>query len=553
MRVEIRDYRGVQRADITLNPVALVAGRNEMGKSCIAEATRAALTGNPIPIPGVLKKNADLLVRDGSEVGHVQVAVDGGSRAVSWPGAGLSAEGKDFFASDYATGYAHVLDLNIKDRSKVLADYIQSEPSGVDLTNACTDAGYNEAATTKVIESINNNGWDHTYKRAREYTATLKGQWQEVTGEKYGAKKGDAHRPDSAKDRDMLELALAEAEQAVVDTAGAVAVSESEIENLKRKVIEATEAGNVTELNDLLNEANASLEVLEQERAVMPEDPVSVPDEPGLGCPECGASLAIEKTGGNGIVLVPYAKPKQPKPLTKKVIDARNQWDEDIRNKRAAVNGLVQRISLATRAANDGQKAAARLEDIEKAPKLDEAAMELAKDAVGDARSALTDHDNRTRAYHLHGDLVKNDKLLLVLAPDGLRKRKLADKLGDFNSQLDTLSESAGWPQVYLDENLECHYDKRPIWAASLSGRWRARTILQVAMARMDGSVAVILDEADMLDTSGRNGLFKMLGGIALKALVCMTFSKRERVPLINQVDLGVSYWIEDGVAEAIR
>ena len=43
-----------------------------------------------------------------------------------------------------------------------------------------------------------------------------------------------------------------------------------------------------------------------------------------------------------------------------------------------------------------------------------------------------------------------------------------------------------------------------------------------------------------------------MLGGIAIKALVCMTFGGRERVPNLKLAKLGVSYWIEAGIAEAI-
>lgn len=563
MKVEIRDYRGCERADIDLSKIALVAGKNEMGKSAIAEATRAALSGNPIPIDGVLKKDAKLLVRDGATEGRASVILDGepttkGERTVCWPTAEVFSDGEEIKCSDYATGFTHILDLNSKDRSKVLAGYIKSVPTKDEVVKAAIDAGYTEAAIEKVWDSIDNSGWDYTYKRARDYTVTLKGQWQEVTGEKYGTKKGESYRvADGDEGLDALAEALATAEQTVLDTAGAVAVSDAEIANLERKVEVAADAGNVAKLNTKLDEVKKKLALVQQKRAECPDDPASVPDQPdALACPECGAALTMLAIAGGGRSLVAYMDLAKEEPLSPEAIKHRSALDLDIAEQAAAISGLEKKVGLATRQVLDGAAAAARLDEIEAAPKLDEVAIELAKDAVGDARSALKLFESKLRAYMLHGDLVKNDKLIGILAPDGLRKRKLAAKLGEFNDTLEILSTTASWPVVRLDENLDCHYGTRPIWGASKSGQWRARTIIQVAMAQIDGSAAVILDEADMLDSRGRNGLFNMLAAAQkacdLRALVCMTFSKIDKVPNLAEFGLGQSYWIDDGIAEAI-
>ncbi|MDK1046431.1 MAG: hypothetical protein QGM45_12210, partial [Anaerolineales bacterium] len=486
MRVEIRDYRGVERADIDMSLIALVAGPNETGKSCVAEATRAALTGNPIPIAGVLKKDAKLLVRDGAEKGHACVTDGEYSTMVCWPtGPTATAVSKSvpIKCSGYAAGFTHILDLNAKDRAKVLATYIKSMPTKEDVVNAATDAGYTEGAIAKIWESIEDAGWDHTYKRAREYTVTLKGQWQEVAGEKYGAKKGESYRVADDEGRSFLTDCLATAERAVVDTAGAVAVSESEIENLKRKIDEAAGVQNQIAINDELNATRDDLSKVQQERAAMPEDPDKAAAEPEvIPCPECGAALMIEAG-----VIHAYEKPKPPEALSPKVIQRREALDVTIAEHHEIIGALEQRIKAATKLTGEAKAAKARLKTIEAAPKLDEAVVELAKDTVGDARAALTSFDFKVRAYKLHGDLVKNDKLIGILAPDGLRKRKLAGKLDAFNATLAALCESARWPAVRLDENLECRYDIRPIWGASKSGQWRARAIIQVAMAQLDG------------------------------------------------------------------
>jgi len=555
MRAEIRDYRGVERADIDLSQIALVAGNNEQGKSCVAEAIGAALTGNAIPIANVLKKDAKLLVKDGADAARATVTDGPQEITVLWPGCTVKVSDEHgWIETDYAAGFSHVLDLNDRDRAKVLAHYMDSTPTKKDIELAAADAGYSEAAVAKIVESIESNGWDATYKKTRDYTVNLKGQWQGITGEKYGAKKGESFRlDDGGPIRGFLVECLATAEKAVLDTAGVVAVSEAEVAALER--LAGAKIESKIDVNNELNKARDLLDGLVADRASMPDDPEDVGGSLGkkpLACPECGVALSLLGAPGGKTRLIPHIEPEKVKPLSDSVIKRRDALDARLVEGKKVVGELEGKIITIQQQEKDAESAKKRLKEIDAAPKLDEAAVELAKDQVGDARSALTEFDNKVKAHKVHGDLAKNDLLIKVLAPDGLRKRVLAAKLGDFNSRLDTLSETAGWPQVLFDEDLNCHYGKRPFWAASMSGRWRARAVIQVAMAQIDKSAAVILDEADMLDTQGRNGLFKMLGSIAPKALVCMTFGGRDRAPQLKLAKLGVSYWIENGIAEEL-
>ena len=89
----------------------------------------------------------------------------------------------------------------------------------------------------------------------------------------------------------------------------------------------------------------------------------------------------------------------------------------------------------------------------------------------------------------------------------------------------------------------------------SKSEQYRVRAVFQVAMAIIDGSDLVVLDEADILDGPTRSGLFKMLDAATqegLAALVCMTLSRRDQAPDLAAIGLGRSYWLEAGVAEPI-
>jgi len=566
MKISVRDYKGVSRADIDLDRIALIAGQNEMGKTCVGEAARAALSGRAIPIAGVLKKDAKLLVRDGAESGYARAQNGESEQVARWPSATVVGTGDPIKCTDYASGFTHLLDLGSKERASVLAKYIDSEPTQEDVEAAARDAGYGDAAIAKIWESVRDTGYDVTYQRARDYTVKLKGQWEEATGEKkYGAKKGADWKPevfgfdekpvDLGDDRDALVEKVDATEQAVLDTAGAVAVSDAEIERLKRDIDAENTAENRIELNDMLVEPRDKLQKVMAERLAIPDDPEAQPLV--SACPECGAALCVVDACAEVSGQPPVLKLYKPRVIDEVAIKAagelRDALDEIIDEHKSEISELDARIRKVNDLISSGDTARTRLKEIEKTPKLDEVAIQKVKDEFSHARALVLAFDAKIRADKLHGDLVKNEKLIAILAPDGLRRRKLATKLDEFNARISTICASAAWPVVRVDEKLDCHYGTRPVWSASRSGQWRARAVIQIAMAMIDGSAAVILDEADMLDKRGRNGLFKALESSDVRAIVCMTFSSPKRVPDLEKAGFGSSFWISSGICKSLQ
>jgi len=82
------------------------------------------------------------------------------------------------------------------------------------------------------------------------------------------------------------------------------------------------------------------------------------------------------------------------------------------------------------------------------------------------------------------------------------------------------------------------------------------KAVLQVAIAQRDGSCMVIFDGADILDNSGREGLFTLLrvviGQPIRAALVAMTIPSASRVPNLREAGIGMSYWVNQGVSQPI-
>lgn len=586
LKISVRDYRGLERADIELNPLCLIAGQNEAGKSCLAQAVRAVLAGVAIPIPGVAKKDTKLLVRDGADEGRAVAIAGKEQRTVRWPKASVDTvceeghEAGGTWCSQFAVGLKHLLDLDDKERANVLAGYIDSAPSQADLMASMIDAGYSESSAERTWKSIAGpDGWDGTYKKAREYTATLKGQWEGVTGEKYGSKKAESWFPDNWPSEDAMvreDLAkMIEKKQSKLERViGQQAVGKAELDRLKElaaqepaaeKAIKAAEkkiAKLEKDYAKLADEVDTA--VKEEEEAIRAVEALPQPGqaENTVPCPACKADLVVvSKTE----IRLPLPAPSgeenfdrqraidEAEEAANRATDARKLAQEKAQAADADVKAARAELDQHQRNLESAQEAAQKLDQAQ-TDGASEEDVQAARDALSEAQQALAAFDAKAKADTIHTNIGKNDKLIAILAPDGLRRRKLAAGLEAFNDALAELCRAAKWPVVRIDENLQAHYGTRPVWAASASGQWRARVVIQVAMAQMDGSAAVVIDEADILDARGRNDLFKMMGSLTtpLRALICMTISKPSLVPDLEQAGLGTSYWVSAGIVETI-
>jgi hypothetical protein len=47
--------------------------------------------------------------------------------------------------------------------------------------------------------------------------------------------------------------------------------------------------------------------------------------------------------------------------------------------------------------------------------------------------------------------------------------------------------------------------------------------------------------------------LFSLLDSTELEAVVCMTLSQRSQLPDLAKIELGASYWIEDGICAPLQ
>ena len=544
MDISVKNYRGCELAEFSLAPVALVCGLNEAGKTSIAQAVSAALTRNAAPIDGIAKNAAKQLLRDGTSRGNCRVGDDSGWAQANWPGASCSDEGNAPRASDVAVGMSSFVDLKTGDRASMLISLMDALPSRDRLGAALADVAGPDVVD-KVWASIQADGWDAAHKRARTKGTELKGAWEAVAGEKWGKVKGEGWAP-AGVDVGASEAALSTTLQSA-EAGLETAIRNQAASGARRKMLEdlvSEDLPNIGSIATSVEAASAEFDRADAAAKALPHPDVG--DSHTAECPHCAGLLVVV---GRSDVRAPG----------KGLDDAENQRRQAAIESASKVRGEAQQkyqayrdeLAAAQRRAAEISRAKQELEAMPSGG-VSEDEIATARLAVSDAKTALSGLQAALKASLYHKGILTNEALAGVLSADGLRREVLAEKLAEFNKQVALICVEAGWPVVAVGDDMSVTYGGRAYILLSASAQFRARVALQLVMAGMDGSDAVIVDAADILDRGGRNGLFKAIGKARIKALVCMTMNGPDEVPRIAKAGLGQSYWIGGSVLAAI-
>lgn len=169
-------------------------------------------------------------------------------------------------------------------------------------------------------------------------------------------------------------------------------------------------------------------------------------------------------------------------------------------------------------------------------------------DAVNRARAALDLHTRKEKAEAERKKLVESQASLNKLVEyfgSEVKTELLAGSIGAFT---DSMNEVLGQWGYTCQLSIE-HYvfaimfrdsDNMPhpisLKHLSKSQRYRFATAFQVALAIISGFRFVIVDEADIYDTAGRNGLFTALNSGELDQAIVMGTDERTTVPDVEDV-----------------
>jgi energy-coupling factor transporter ATP-binding protein EcfA2 len=553
MKISILNFRRIKSAEIEPAKITLLAGRNGDGKTSILQAIAAALTGNTIPLIGLKKQDAMALVHTGAASGEITVDNKIGTSTVTYPDAKRSSEGAPLEISLTAAGMVSFVDLSTAERATFINDLMHSEPSHEDLISELEKIGASSDVLERVWQTIQAQGWDAAYKHAKEVGAKFKGGWEEITKDRYGLQKAETWvpaewEPDLADATETALKAELDHERQWLEAAiSDQAVNNAEVARL------AAAAGSVAGFQKAYDDTKTELDALftneHDLQKALRELPAS--EQPrSVACPHCKGALEVR---GSEVF---KAKTYTAEELSARTAALKDAQDA-LQRVKAEITGVNAKLGLDKAKFDAANNAAKKIAEI-KAKPAPSSGTET-KPAVDDCRSRVAHAENRLSAWTRcnnakvkHICIVKNQKIIEILAPEGLRLSRLKYALTEINKKLFDVAHATGWTPVEIEDDLSISFGDYQYLLQSMSMQYRIRISLQIAFTIIDQSQLVLIDGADILDSTGRNGLFKMLSGFPGKSVVAMTISKQDAVPAIDKLG-GSAYWIEDGTAQKIR
>jgi len=544
MKIKVANFRRISYADITVNKVTLVGGKNEAGKTSIAESVAAVLTGEPISYNGGLsKRELKNILHKGAKESQIQVEShneDGGFESLSYPSLVKTSSGMGLRASRIGTGLDKILTMTEKSRQAYFSEFFNAMPTKEQLETKIRVLNTGQILDfNELWNNIQGLGWDTVWNSYKTDGAKLKGKWEYITGEKYGCNKAEQWQPENweidllkANEED-LKKEVETAKEWVEAALKSEAVSEAEIEELTKTA--DTEDKLDAELKTKIKE----LKELKAKQKILKDKSIDYIAADTQACPYCKQALQVI----SGKIETAVGLNEQQ--LTK--LKAQKQANDSEIDELATL--IVASEQLINNLRQDYEKAilaTKKLNDLTSQKPTDKISSEDAKQRLKIAENRLKAFQDKSEVYNIHTDITNHVTIVDILSPGGLRKDVLKEALTNANKSL-AESNFTG-KEMLLNEDMTITYGEYHERFCSSSARFRINTVFQFMIAKRDESNIIVVDNADILDKEGRNGLMRLANKTNIPVLILMTINKKEQMPDMSKIG-GLGYWIEDGVA----
>lgn len=558
MHAIIKNFRGISDAEISIAPIALICGVNGQGKTSIARAIGAAACQRAVPFDKLTKKDSGIMLRHGTKSGSVMLAGDDGSTTVSWPKGEITSDGSPIVSSQIAVGLIDFLTMKEDAQLAYLIQLLNAEPTEADFHAETKLAGIDEKASNAVWKVISDKDWVSAHRRAVETGQQLKGAWQQVTGFTFGTSKftdwfpEDWHDSMKEVDVEILDSRITQLKKELEGAIGKSAVSQAERDRLKALVasIPSIEAS----IDEKTLEHTKLKDELTEVEKLIADTPNPSPKKQ-YECPHCEKPLQITAVSGMGDFRLTKLEEK---PLSAAEIDKRQAEIAKLCGKQqnrstavGTVNLELNKLKLELQKAKDAEKTL-------ELPVVEAASPE----AIQQLRDKITQVE-KTKKLRLQYDeatryaekIKMNLKIVELLAETGIRKTKLSKEIDRFVSDLiDPICSDMGTPIVSIDADLNVEVGATPFQMLSAAEQFKARTALQLAIAKKENAAIVIVDGADIIvDGKSRGALLTAINNCDFKgAVVCMSIQKVDKAPDLAAMGVGVTYWVESGKCRII-
>ena len=549
MKLTVNGLLGIEHADIELaqGKIVEVIGPNAAGKTSLAVCAQALLAreANPLGLPAA--GSAQHYLRDGDGDGTASLAyestlhIDGqGDRAcelvsVEWVprASSIRGDGADPVATREAVG---LVDFTARVAAKARAEMFQGclLPPPAEVAEAVRDRlarWLDEETLEGVLKHLDQRGWDATEQlyvlRGRE----AKQGWQARTGEGYGVKKGADWRPNGWL-AEFDDMTVQQAEEAVVAARDALAVlhrvqavSEHEAKAALEAAVQIPAAQKhledadrrhaklVTKTDLAHKKLEAANELAQRQKTLAIAARDQLADPVWLVCPHCDGKVEVGEDGRLAAVEADDADTKTAD-LEKKLEELVQGQTRMERDRDAAHAAYMEAAGPSDQAGEEVHRARADLQRLHQAAGKGgevtgaehRVALAEAEQHVEDAKQVVGLVTAQTEAAKLHATIGLYTEIVRALGPQGVRAAMLSAGLDKLNAGLSVLAQEADWPRVCVADTGAVTVAGRSVDLCSESERWRAQACLQLTLAAITGSKAVVLDRADILDPARQQG-----------------------------------------------
>ncbi len=612
--IKIDNLRGARSVAMTLTkPVTLVCGRNEAGKTSIAEAVVLALS---CALPrSLLKKQAAELVSTGAKLASVSVAANAGGTMETEFSATIRASGAmkcDGWAAGPALPY--VLDaqrmagLQVDERRAFLFG-LMGAPYNTEAVKAMIlrRAGSSPAACAAVaaaVAAMKPGGFPAGERAAVEKAAQYRAEWRAITGEAYGAQKAEDWRPahvdepkeehvDAARRGLATLVAAQETEREALGQARQVlqrvTTIRSDIESLtvasqrlsraktKLGADTASLAEWVERVRDLEARAGSAPKVgLVHDLARACALLVGIAgDSAGVagyhmngsvaewgefaGMDEARGALATyEQThgkigaAGDPVALAALPAARSSLQMMQRSIEASTRDHDgavEAGRRLAHAEAELAKVGEVPSITAASERAAAADRAVEAQRKT----LDGLLSAQGAARSAEA---TERKAREAHGLVTLWVSIAEALAPSGIPAELLASALDPLNRALAAGAEFAQWDRVEVlaDMTIRSALMGTPYALMSESQQWRADAMIAACVAELSGVKLLILDRFDVLDVESRGDCLYWLDELVRAGRIdsVLLLGTLKAKPAAEALPENVeAFWIEGGVVAA--
>lgn len=567
MHFTAKDLKGLHHGVLHhTEGIALLCGPNGAGKSSFLAGVAMLMSGHI----DMTATDAPRLVRIGATFAEVTCTDDHGQFCGRLILPEKKRDVEDIVmppVSKYAAGLVSVPEMTGKDRAQLLTKLCKTEPTKQDLINGMIKAAPSdeEKAQLKLLaerafEQIEKQGWDKTDAIWESNGKEKKGEWQRATGKpRWGCDLGAKWLPEGWSteleklSEDDLQKGIAAEQNALEALIRAEAVNEADrafIENEAARlndpefewaVQQAIE--NSQHLQAELDKARGRVDALSKK---------SPKKEITAQCAHCDKPNVVVS---NTQLRKPAAEmSKAELDKMKKELDDANDDVKRAEEKLKPALEKSHKLAAELRAAQDAKK---QMETLAKVPVREG----VTEESVSEQRKKIETLKKRLDAYRkkrdadaAHKEIVRIEKLRGLLGHEGLRAIATSKALAKVNHDiLRPLCEKAECGIVEITSTLDITY--KGLGYKWISGGEQAltRVILQIMVAKLDGSEWLVIDEVEDIDEDNCQGFITAVVAGGLPTIIAMTYSDRDAAPDMRAAELGQTLWLKDGIMEPLE